>query len=469
MSGLFAILIDMQKPRKNLFPKLAVVLLIATYIALSTASAFTTRLRYGPDEPAHFIYIREIGQYMRLPLLTHEETHVISLHKSHEAHQPPLYYMLAAVPFAISRALGADINTTWMVLRLFTVLLGACWVYFLYRLSGEVLGDKPYAAVLSAACVALLPLSTYTASVVNNDIAIALFFTIALWLMIKAIKNGSIDRKAGISIGVAIGLAILTKAQGLLLLPILAVAVIIIGFKKGWEISRQSIINSVITLLIASLVSFIWFFRNWYVYKSFITQTLHNPLVSSATTLGISDWIAVVWLATNHLFLYLWTPFWLLSDMVNPEKMSRLLLALCLVVFLGVIVHIRISRGSKLTELEGRADVWAFLLMPWLVIYVSWFRHTLLIDKGASERGSLFLPAAIILGLAMVVGLRALIERPVTSVVIRLVGLLKRGKQLEYKLIKNITSAILGLLLFLALVAANIAVLKAIGLYYELH
>lgn len=436
------------------------------YIALSVASALVTKLRCGPDEPAHFIYVREIGEHLRLPELSHVETHEISLHSSHEAHQPPLYYALAAVPYSISRLFGAGIDTSWLIVRLFTTLTGAGWVYFLYRLSSEFFRKNRYFAVLGAACVGLMPLSTYIGGVVNNDALVSLLFTAALWLIIKSIKRGCISRKAALQIGAVSGLAILTKSQGLFLLPLAAIAALIIAKRKGWGNSVTTVGNAVIAILFAGLVSSAWFIRNRYVCGSFITQSLYNPMDLSNASLGLAGRIFIVQLVTTQLFDYFWTPFWLISGFIDVMWYQKLLMVFCVFVLIGVLVHLRNSRRSKSTEFDCREDVWTFMALPGILIHIFLFRHTLWVDQGALQQGRLLLPAAGILSVAVIVAFYTLISRPITAIIMRITNSMKPVK---YETVQSGVNAVLGILLIIGLFAANLSVLHGIAAYYRIH
>jgi 4-amino-4-deoxy-L-arabinose transferase-like glycosyltransferase len=408
------------------------------------------------------IYVREIGEHFKLPGLSKVETHEVSLHSSHEAHQPPLYYALAAAPFRISRLLGADLDTGWQVVRLFTVLLGAGWVYFLYRLSREFLGRRRYAAVLAAACIGLLPLSTYIGGVINNDVAVALFFTAALWLVAKAIRRGEISRRAAVEIGIAAGLAVLSKAQGLFLLPLIAATALVLARWKGWKRSTPTIVNSLVAITVALAISSLWFVRNWYVYGSPILQSLYNPIIRPGDALGLADWVVATRLITGQLFDYFWTPFWLLQlDAMNQMRYRRLLVALCLVAFVGVVSHLRGCSRLKSPSPDCRPIGWLLFMLPGLLVYAFLFRHTLFVDKGALQQGRLMLPSAALFGAALVIGLSELIERPVIKVI---TGRVSSARQ---DAVRKSVSICLGSLLVAGLLVANLFVMQAIVTYYR--
>lgn len=456
----------MKKPKEKLYPRLAVSVLIITYIILSVIFSFTVEPRNGPDEPAHFIYVREIGEYHRLPILSHEETRDVSLHASHEGHQPPLYYMLAAIPYSIACALGASIDTIWLIVRLFTILFGAGWVYFLYRLSNEVLGGNRYGAILSAAFIGLLPLATYMSSVVNNDAAIAMFFTAALWVIVKAVRRGAIDRRASIEIGLISGLAILSKSQGLFLLPVIAMAALIIAKRRGWRGSTSTLGFASVAIMLAAMVSSAWFIRNLITYGSPIIQSIHNPLFAPSDRLNLAQWLVAIQLTADQLFKYFWTPFWLLGlNRAQAMLYTRLLSGLCLLALFGVLVHFWRSEQAKSKKLDCRADVWGLLLLPGILIYIFLYRHTFYVDHGALQQGRLLLPAAGILGIGMVLGLKEMIVRPLSAIA----TLLLRSYGKNRDSVMPAMTVILGILLAACLVIANVIVLQATITYYTFH
>lgn len=419
-------------PRPEMRPRLALAGLIAAYIGLSVAVSFATRMSTGPDEPAHFIYVRSIGSHFALPMLAYQETRRTDEwaderyerrqppRASHEAHQPPLYYAVSAIPYYAAASFGVPTHTVWRVIRLFTVLLGAGWLYFLYRLSREFFRDSRYAAVVAAACVGLLPSAVFIGGVVNNDVLICLLFTAASWLLFKSVRRGEMTRRSAIETGVVAGLAMLAKAQGSFLLPLIALAALVIARRRGWKSSGSVLASGALTIAVAVLISCIWFARNWYVYGSPVIQSLHNPLLAPPYDLEPVGWVQVVGLITEELFNCFWTPFWLIEGFVNRYWYTGLLGAMSLAITAGVVIRLRPRRKGRAGDLASRADAWALLALPVLLIYVFLFRQTIMVDKGTLAQGRLLLPAAGLLGVSIVGGLGSLIRRPpvrVTAVV----------------------------------------------------
>ncbi len=411
----------MMKRQRDLYPKLALLALLAAYIVLSVISSFAVRLRCGPDEPAHFIYVREIGERFSLPGLAHTETHDLSQRFSHEAHQPPLYYVLASLPYRGASGFGASLESVWMVVRLFTVLIGASWLYFLYRLSREVLGGRKYSALVASACVGLLPMSVYIGSVVNNDVLTCSVFTASMWMIFKALRKGTINGRATLQIGVVSGLAILTKAQGLFLLPIIVILGLMIWRRQSWKQARLSVRNAGAALLIALAIGSFWFVRNQMVYGTPIVQSLVDPLIPAdiRDSGDIGSWGLLIWIVTQQLFRYFWLPYWLVSSFQRANPLfspilvmlyQQLLSIVCLLVAVGVVCHLVECKKRQFQDFGCKVGTWILLLLPSLMIWAFLVRHTFFVDRGTLSQGRLLLPSAAVFGIGLVTGARMIFK-----------------------------------------------------------
>lgn len=215
-----------------------IAVLTALYLALAVTCVFLVPLWEAPDEPAHFLRIR--AEARRLGLVSAAEPNhwlfppgamkppadhpglalqrregfwkkgtVVS---GYERHQPPGYYFLAAPLLALSAGSeqppfffnhqyesrqgqvfhhGADRDPPFhrahqavLLLRLFSVCLGAITVVLVWIIAGRLIPSGPgreSAALAAAALTAFLPQFVFITSVINNDaLALALsalFFT----------------------------------------------------------------------------------------------------------------------------------------------------------------------------------------------------------------------------------------------------------------------------------------------------
>ena len=386
--------------------------ILAVFLLLSVITSYSTRLKYGPDEPAHYIYVRSIAQDFAFPELSHEITPTEDSASTHQAQHPPLYYALAAIPYFAFDHLGADGDAIWRVLRLFTILIGLGWIYFTYRLAREFFPHDDLAVLTTTGLVALMPGGTYTCGVINNDAQIALTCTCALWMMLIALRRNEMSLRLAVWLGVVIGLAILTKAQGLTLIPTLVVAAVVIAKRNSWKGSGVIAGRTAIALGVAAAVSGWWFVRNIIVYGEPIVQSLYNPAVNTDPISLVAQPLVLLPMLTQiskQFLMCFWTPFWLIKPFVNEDIYFRLLLALS---FLGVIGTLMCMARPR-PEHNNRCLAASYLvpLLPGVLIYVMVIYQTLFVDRGLFQQGRLLLPVAGVLAIWLVGGLRRLVPQ----------------------------------------------------------
>lgn len=139
----------------------------------------------------------------------------------YEAQQPPLYYVLAALPYRLMAFLDLDLRTRVFVLRLCNVLLASLAIPLAYFAAKEVL--PPPFALTAALLVATMPgLSAAVFRVGNDALAVALGSAI-VYLLVR--RDEPSFRLAGWTLAAAL----LTKAYFLSLLPLA-----ILSRKASW-------------------------------------------------------------------------------------------------------------------------------------------------------------------------------------------------------------------------------------------
>ncbi len=223
----------------------------------------------NPDEFAHAIYVRNLALGHGLPVLRPaspgEDPDPRSIYlgpassepeRTHEAHQPPLYYVLAA---AWSKALRVEEimhPASGFKTRSLNALVGAGTVLGAYFLGLWATGRKEV-AIGSAAIVALLPMMAALSGAVSNDPLAFLLCTWSLALIARWSPDWTPGRAA--ALGALIGLAILAKSSGLLLIPA-ALAALAAGGQRRYAVHAS------ILLAIALGVALPWFLRNQSLY-----------------------------------------------------------------------------------------------------------------------------------------------------------------------------------------------------------
>lgn len=165
-----------------LTPRRAFLALLAVYLALAALFAALTPAWQAPDEPAHFNVLRQLHEATPprcCPVIEPGDWDQALLSRltsrrfagataetlaplQYEDHQPPLYYLLAALVYDWS-------DGSLIALRLFSALLGAIVVCCAWLLAQAALPGRPWLALTAAAIVAFLPQHLAMMSAVNND------------------------------------------------------------------------------------------------------------------------------------------------------------------------------------------------------------------------------------------------------------------------------------------------------------
>ncbi len=193
--------------------------LLIVYALLSIAYSVLTPLGEGPDEVAHFDYVRFLAQHGRLPRTLEERREA-----GYKSAWPPLYHLLTALgTFWVDSeavptlkiidedhprhllARGGDIDfilhtedeafpyhdvaLAWHLARFISILMGALTIVATYLIALEIFpANKPLA--LGAATVnALLPQFIYVRALVNDDNLVGLLSSWALFLLLKIVKG----------------------------------------------------------------------------------------------------------------------------------------------------------------------------------------------------------------------------------------------------------------------------------------
>ena len=380
------------------------VLILVTFGLLALGYSFVTRLKYAPDEPAHYIYIRSLATKHVPPPISHKDTPTEESEATHEGHQPPLYYALMAVFYALLRSQGASDELIWRVLRLLDIPIGLLWISSVYALTREYFGRESR-ALAATAFVALIPTSSYMAGVINNEMLISLLFTRAMLPMLRYFKTGSMTLRSAVSLGLLIGLASLTKAQGLVLVPLVVLAAFAVCRRErrsGWA---EAVRVGLPVLGCALLVSGWWFARCWALYGTPLPHSLNEPMLQS----GLLELMAVpgsclflMLVSTLAVYGYFWVPFWLVWPFVSTMlPLIAVTVALTLVVLVGVALRIR-----RAPDVDARSL--GFLLAAPVLVYAAWLRYVLFVDRWANLQGRLFLSVAAVVGIVWIVGFEGL-------------------------------------------------------------
>ena len=167
-----------------------------------------------------------------------------------ETDNPPLYYALAVVPYKLA---GGSFLDRLQAMRVFSALLGALTVLFVFCFVGEALRRPPWAAPIAAMLVALQPQVAFIAGSVNNDNLMFAASAALLWLLARAFRRG-LDARLGAAIGAAVAVGLLSKLTFIGLLPGVAVALLALCVRLPEDRDRRAALSGAgLAVLVAAV------------------------------------------------------------------------------------------------------------------------------------------------------------------------------------------------------------------------
>ena len=339
------------------------LLLLAAHLALATLFSLVVPLGEAPDEADHYAYVVYIGTQGNLPV---GPTVTQGKH-------PPLYHGLGALLTAWT---GLDFNFLranpdtqhgphaiypnhfihtrledfpWRggalamhILRLFSALLSTVTVWGVYALARAVAPARPRLALAAAGFAGFLPGFLFSSGAVSNDNLAAALGTLILLLALRIYRGGWTNRR-GLTLGVLLGLGLLSKVSVLALWPVAALAVFLAQPARraerptdlgAWSWPAR-IGATMLSLAPAGLIAAPWLLRNYILYH----DLLGWPLVRATVDVrqGPVDFSVLVWLA-NGLFKTFWGKFGAAGQIEYPVWLYTALLLLSLAALAGLLL-----------------------------------------------------------------------------------------------------------------------------------
>ncbi len=305
----------------------AIALICLTFFILGSLYAIYTPIFEASDEVWHYPMVAFIAQTWQLPVQPLEPGSSSGPWRQ-EGSQPPLYYGLGALltfwidtgdlaqvrhlnPHVAAGEITPDGHNPNLVVhnpalerfpwrgtvlavhlvRFLSVLLGTWAVYLTWVLVRTLYPDPPWLAPVTAAVHAFTPMYLFISASVNNDALIVPLCTLALLQMVQLVKEDTCGGEASplrtallpyLKLGITLGLALLTKASALGLLPLAAAAIA----WKSWRLHVRSHAQHSATHLLRALSFFAtrlgltlgtagllagwWFYRNFRLYGDWL-------------------------------------------------------------------------------------------------------------------------------------------------------------------------------------------------------
>jgi hypothetical protein len=184
--------------------------------------------------------------------------HVVDSQTAYEATQPPLYYWFIAVPLRAMRYIPL-VERVWLI-RLITFALGSLAIPIGFILSVRVFQSEAVATGLTA-LVAVVPGTAINMAHVSNESLGILVFT-ALFLTTCSWIDQPQTYSRTISVGVTLGLGLLTKAYFLTAIPALAVTCLWLVLRNR-DNRRAQAAHVALMFAVAFGIGGWWYLRNY--------------------------------------------------------------------------------------------------------------------------------------------------------------------------------------------------------------
>jgi len=405
------------------------VAIVIIYLVLGALYATATPAWQVPDEPAHYNYVKYVAEHQRLPELRpgdypHAYLEVIKARRfppdmsiepiRYESHQPPLYYVLAAVVYQVESSLLR--LPMPLGLRVFSLILGALSLVVGYRVVRAIYPEEPGLALGTAAFAATLPMHLAMTAAVNNDVLTELLLVLIVWQLVQMRGDDWTAGKA-FRLGILLGLAFLTKMQSYPAFGIALFALIWDAWHFGRSRSeatwRVAATRGAIMFGTALLVALPWLVRNAVLYGpgDLLGLARHDQVVFGQLT--TAQYVAEHGFATllHRFLLTTFQSFWGQFGWMGVVLPFRFYLAWALLsglALIGLALYLAhfFGRASQVSPHTRRGLV---LLLIWALLTTLgylWYN-----TKYVQHQGRYLFPALVPWGLAFALGLREILYR----------------------------------------------------------
>jgi len=313
-------------------------------------------------------------------------------------------------------------------IRLFSAVLGLGTLLCIYAAGRTIWPDRPDRALLATALVAFLPQFLFIHAAVSNDAAITFFCAAALWQLLRIVAEAQGSRGAGeqgsmrapllprspaplLWLGLIIGLAMLSKAAGILLLGfgVGVVGLVVLLTARERRLWR-AIVAAVWVAGPALLLGGWLLWRNWALYGDLTAATQFVAIAGGYrpySLLQVAQDMDRVWLSFFAIFgwMSVQPPAWI------HVVWNGIVLAAVLGTIRNYELGIRNSEPKNATRRSPLSTPPSFLIRnSQFLILFSWF---LLVAAGwlsfmlrtSADQGRLFFPALVPLALGAAYGL----------------------------------------------------------------
>jgi len=420
------------------------------FVGLGFMASLKTPLYQGFDEGWHYAYVEHYAQGRPLVNLN---KHFLSddpaapFWQTHEAAQPPLYYILMgrlvapiargdvmqeqlldnSVPNGMygnflpadNGSLGTGLALAGHLVRFATVLMGAMVVLCSYGIA-HLLTGRWEVALLAGVVTAFNPRNIVLSAQISNDMAVACAAALTLLLATYLCTRGTItlntanglaleqntrqpDRQREVLLSLLLGLGagatLMMKYSGGAIAPAAGLALLCRAIRFRQPV-RQLVLNGVLFGLgvLLSTGGFLW--HNWQLYGDVLAWNKVTQLMPVEAT--PRTWANVLG----------WVPYILQTQFGHPaytmaiaSRYTQFMLYLWLFSMVGVLLLMALRRNQLRNDLLRTLPLWAALAIN-LATFVPWLRQ-----HQGTENMRFFSPSFVPITVLFVAGILVFLPR----------------------------------------------------------
>lgn len=375
---------------------LPAIIITGLFVVLGVYYSITTPIWEAPDETGHFGNVYYIAKHKKLP----------GPGTFYTWHQSPLYHIIAAQvisgvdmpnladwtrpnPNAAIRSSSDEPNVALHsvrelppyqgvalgihLARWVNVVFGAATAALTYGLARQLFPSHTWIAVGAAGLVAFNPQFIFMSAAVQNDVPLAMASALTLWPALNIVQ-GDYRRRQFFWLGAMVGLAIIFKQSGIVLIGLAGLVVMWAAWQsKSW---RNLWVWGSWTALALALLAGPMYLRNTWLYGDPFAYRVYKSLHPPVEPLRLNEvtgdmYLAFFWRMHRSFWGYFgWTTVPL------PHWIYQVLWLLYPMALLGLGLWIYRGRRTWAQPRGGLAAV-ALLLIGVILVWIFTIRYTL--------------------------------------------------------------------------------------------
>lgn len=296
----------------------------------------------------------------RVPLSSLASDHVVDSDNQATQH-PPLYYAVAGT---VVRGVTAVTDLSWdrhiWLYRVLNVLIVAPVPLIASAVARRLGASRAGVVVASIVPVAVPAYVVRATPMVNNDALMILLYSVGLLLVVRVL-TGDTAWRTSLLLGAVTGLAMLTKAYGLVLAGVVAVAWSVAWWRARPPAHRNAVaLRALASAGVAGVAGGWWWLRNLVVYGTLQPAAVERQAAPEGFVPDVAAWL---WAFVNRFV----GSFWFFGRIVWPQA-GRAVAWIATLLLAGAVVAALVS-GRRLRAVLSVLTVSAVALVAGAMVW----------------------------------------------------------------------------------------------------